>query len=110
MAAREALERVGIWQLVQPKLVYGENISQTFQFAESGNVDVALVALSLSVDSGGNWTLVPSELHSPLNQTLAVIKGAGNEPAARRFAEFINSPQGRTIMRRFGFLLPGEDS
>jgi len=108
-AAREALEHAGVWDAVAPKLVYGENISQTLQFAESGNVDAAIVALSLSVQSDGKWTLIPSELYSPLNQALAVIKGSRNDTAAREFAAFINGPLGRPIMRKYGFILPGEE-
>lgn len=109
LAAKEALGRAGIWEAVSPKLVYGENISQTLQFAESGNVDAAIVALSLSTQSDGKWKLIPSELHNPLDQALAVIKGARNETAARRFAAFINAPEGRAVMRKYGFVLPGEE-
>lgn len=109
-AAKEALGRAGVWDAVSPKLVYGENISQTLQFAESGNVDAAIVALSLSITSGGQWKLIPPELHNPLNQTLAVIKGAKNEAAAREFAGFINAPEGRRVMRKYGFVLPGEEA
>ena len=109
MAAREALQRAGIWEEVQRKLVFGENISQTLQFAESGNVDAAIVALSLSINSGGYWKLIPSELHNPLNQTLAVIKGAKHEASARRFAAFISAPQCRQVMRKYGFVLSGEE-
>ena len=109
-AAKEALGRAGVWETVSPKLVYGENISQTLQFAESGNVDAAIVALSLSLQSDGHWKLIPSELHNPLDQALAVIKGARNEAAARRFAAFINEPEGRAVMRKYGFILPGEEA
>jgi len=107
-AAREALESAGIWGSVEPKVVYGENIRQAMQYAETGNADVAITALSLSVGRNGHWTLIPEELHKPLDQALAVIKGSRKEQDARRFAEFINSPQGRTLMRKFGFILPGE--
>lgn len=110
MAAREALQRAGLWEAVQRKLVFGENVSQTLQFAESGNVDAAIVALSLSINSNGLWKLVPGELHNPLNQTLAVIRGARNEADARKFAAFIDRPEGRSVMRRYGFLLPGEEA
>lgn len=109
-AAREALQHAGVWEIVLPKLVYGENISQTLQFAESGNVDAAIVALSLSINSGGKWKLVPNELHNPLDQTLAVIRGAKNEADARKFAAFINEPEGRGVMRKYGFALPGEEA
>lgn len=108
-AARDALQAAGVLEAVRPKLVYGENISQTLQYAESGNADAALVALSLSTQSRGRWTLIPAELHKPLNQALAVIRGTQHEQEARRFAAFVNSPKGREVMRRYGFVLPGEE-
>ncbi|MGH9769410.1 MAG: molybdate ABC transporter substrate-binding protein [Blastocatellia bacterium] len=108
IAAREALQSTGAWRAVQPKLVFGENIVQTLQYAETGNVDAAIVALSISVGSSGRWTLVSREAHQPLNQALAVIRGTRREAEARRFAAFINSPSGRAVMRKYGFILPGE--
>lgn len=108
-AARQALQSAGIWDRVSSRLVFGENISQTLQFAETGNVDAAIVALSLSVNSEGRWVLISDQLHQPLNQALAVIKSTRHEAEARRFAAFINSPQGRPIMRKYGFVLPGEE-
>ncbi|HEX7313889.1 MAG TPA: molybdate ABC transporter substrate-binding protein [Pyrinomonadaceae bacterium] len=109
VAAREALQAAGVWETVSRKLVYGENISQTLQYAESGNVDAAVVALSLSTQSKGRWVLIPAELHKPLNQALAVVKNTKHEQEARRFAAFVNSAQGRGVMRRYGFVLPGEE-
>lgn len=106
MAAREALQSAGIWEAVKPKLVYGENIRQTLQFAETGNVDVAIIALSLSEKSNGQWTLVPDNLHKPINQALAVIKGTKNEKAAREFTAFVNGPQGQAILAKYGFEKP----
>ena len=107
-AAREALQRAGVWENVKSKLVYGENIRQTLQYAETGNVEVAIVALSLSLRSDGQWFLIPEELHKPLDQALAVIKGSKNEREAREFARFVMGSQGREIMRKYGFTLPGE--
>lgn len=109
MAAREALQSSNIWTAVEPKLVFGENVAQTLQYADTGNVDVAIVALSLSIQSNGRWVLVPEVLHKPLKQTLAVIKDTRHERVARQFAIFINGPQGRPVMRKYGFVLPGEE-
>jgi molybdate transport system substrate-binding protein len=106
MAARQALETAGIWEAVKPKLVYGDNIRQTLQFAQTGNVDVAIVALSLSIGSDGHWVLIPEDLHKPLDQALAVIKGTKHEQEARGFASFVNSARGREIMGKYGFELP----
>ena len=103
LAAKQALQSAGIWDRVQPKLVYGDNIRQTLQYAETGNVEVAIVALSLSIQSHGRWTLIPEDLHQPIDQALAVMKTTKNEPAARAFAAFISSSQGKAIMKKYGF-------
>jgi len=103
LAAKQALESVGIWDRVRPKLVYGDNIRQTLQYAETGNVDVSIVALSLSVQGHGRWTLIPEELHQPIDQGLGIIKTTKNEKAARAFIAFIEGPQGQEILKKYGF-------
>jgi molybdate transport system substrate-binding protein len=112
-AAKEALVKAGVWDAVAPKVVYGENVQQTFQFAQSGNAEVAIIALSLATVSGGRATPIDPALHSPLQQALVVCKGspesAGRmQDEGKRFAAFVGSEEGRGILRRFGFLLPGE--
>jgi molybdate transport system substrate-binding protein len=105
-AAREALESAGLWDAVKPKLVYGDNIRQTMQYAETGNVEVAIVALSLSVQSKGRWVLVDEKLHKPIDQGMAVIKGTKNELAARAFSDFVTGDKGREILKQYGFAFP----
>ncbi len=109
-AAKEALEKAGIWETVKPRLVFGENIAQTLTIADTGNVDVAIVALSLSVQGTGNWELIPAELHpeNPLMQMAAAITGTPREAEARAFIDFANGPTGHEIMKKYGFILPGE--
>lgn len=106
LAAKQALESAGVWEALKPKLVYGDNIRQTLQYAETGNVDVAIVALSLSQQSRGRWTLVPEQLHQPIDQGLAVIKSTHNEQASRAFAGFITGQRGKEILRKYGFAFP----
>lgn len=108
IAAREALQSVGIWDTVKPRLVLGENIRQTQQYAETGNVDVAIAALSLSVTKPGKWELIPENLHKPIDQMLAVVKSSKHQRQAQHFARFINGPKGRPLMKKYGFVLPGE--
>jgi len=109
VAAREALQSVGIWDEIQPKLVFGENIKQTQQYAETGNVDIAIAALSISVGKPGKWVLVSADLHKPLEQMLAVPKSASYPEVAKQFAAFINGEKGRPLMQKYGFVLPGEE-
>ncbi|HEY2743884.1 MAG TPA: molybdate ABC transporter substrate-binding protein [Polyangia bacterium] len=109
-AAEEALEKAGLWSALTPKLVYGENIQQTMQFAQTGNADVALVALSLAVVAPeGEWTAIDEADHLPIDQAMVVCgQHADRLARARRFASFVGSPAGRAIMTHYGFLLPGE--
>lgn len=106
MAAKEAMEKNGIWNKIKDKVVYAENIRQAMQYLETGNVDAAILALSVTMGSDINYTPIPQELYSPIEQTLAVIKGGKNEKKARELAEFINGPKGRAVMDRYGFGLP----
>jgi molybdate transport system substrate-binding protein len=109
MAARQALQHAGVWDKVQPKVVYGENVQQTLQFAQSGNADVAIVALSLATVTPGNATPIPTDLHDPIDQALVACRnGKAGSDAGRKFIAYVQSPRGHEIMRRFGFLLPGE--
>ena len=112
-AAKEALIKAGVWEAVSPKLVFGENVQQTLQFAQSGNAEVAIVALSLATVSGGKYEMIDPVNHLALDQALVVCKGSPEskgslQPVARTFTAFVNSEDGRAIMKRFGFLLPGE--
>lgn len=108
-AAREALVKRGVWESVKGKVVYGENVQQTLQFAQSGNAEAAIVALSLAlVAADGEYVLVEEKSHTPIDQALVVCgRGPATVPA-RALARFIDSNEGRAIMRRYGFLLSGE--
>jgi molybdate transport system substrate-binding protein len=107
-AAEEALRAVGVWEAVRPKLVYGENIRHTLQFLQTGAVDAGIVALSVADVPEISWTPIPPALHAPLNQAVAVLRRSAHPELAQAFIAFVNGPEGRPIMKRYGFVLPGE--
>jgi molybdate transport system substrate-binding protein len=107
-AAEEALRASGLWDSVRPKLVYGENIRQTLQFLQSGAVDAAIVALSVAAVPDIDWVLIDAGLHKPLDQMAAVVRRSARPELALGFIQFVNGAQGRPVMKRFGFRLPGE--
>jgi molybdate transport system substrate-binding protein len=110
--AEEALRASGIWDKVESKLVYGENIAQAAQFAQSGNAEVGIIALSLvagpEMAGQGSYSLVPDNLHQPLEQGFVVTKRAADNALAEAFAGYMRAPQARALMVRYGFALPGE--
>jgi molybdate transport system substrate-binding protein len=110
MRAREALQHKGLWDALQPYIVLGENVSQAAQFALSGNTQGGIIAYSLAlaptVKAQGNYELIPEDWHQPLRQRMALLKNAG--PVAEAFYAYINGPSAREIMKRYGFVLPGE--
>jgi molybdate transport system substrate-binding protein len=108
-AARDALTRAGVWSKIKDRLVYGENVQQTLQLAQTGNADVAVVGLSLALaQKNGSWSLVDENGYAPIDQALVVCTHGANAAGARKLAEFLNAPAGRAILKKYGFLLPGE--
>ncbi|MCL4488261.1 MAG: molybdate ABC transporter substrate-binding protein [Chloroflexi bacterium] len=105
-AARQALQNSKLWDGLQPKIVIAENIQQTQQYADSGNVDAAITARSLAVGSKGKWTEIPQGLYTPIDQALGVVKGRPNESTARAFAAFVTGPAGRAVLVKYGYGLP----
>jgi len=111
-AAVAALKKAGIYERVQPKLVYGENISQAAQFVQSGNAQAGIIALSLAISppmkDGKSWP-VPTEMHPAIEQAAIVLKSAKNKDAARAFLKFVKGKEGRTTLGKFGFVVPKPD-
>ena len=108
--AEEALRHAGLWDAIKDKLVLGENVAQAAQFATSGSTQGGIVAYSLtlapSVADRGAFALIPESWHRPLRQRMALLNGA--DDVAREFYAFLQGPAARAIMRRYGFVLPGE--
>lgn len=107
-AAKEALQSVGLWDQIEPKLVFGENVRQTLQYVQTGDAQAGIVALSVAGVPEITWTLLDDALHNPLDQALAVVASSPHPELAREFAAFINSHAGRPVMQKYGFVLPGE--
>lgn len=107
-AALEALESWGMWDELEDKLVYGNNIRETLQYTESGNVDVGIVALALAMQSDFEFMLIDEEEHEALLQALAVPTRSGHPEEAQEFIDFLFSEEGQEVMEEYGFVLPKE--
>jgi molybdate transport system substrate-binding protein len=110
--AEEALRHAGLWDALKDNLVVGENVSQAAQFATSANAQGGIIAYSLALSEQLNtlssFELIPAEWHQPLRQRMALLRNAG--PIAVRFYDYVQQPAGRTLLRKYGFILPGEAS
>jgi molybdate transport system substrate-binding protein len=109
LAAQQALESEGVWEALQPKLVRGENVRQTLQYIQTGDAQAGIIALSIADVAEISWVLLNEDLHQPLDQALAVVANSPQPEEARSFVALINSESGRSIMRKYGFVLPGEE-
>jgi molybdate transport system substrate-binding protein len=111
-AAEAAIKHSGIYDQLSRKLVFGENVSQAAQFVESGNAQAGLIALSHALapamkDKGRYW-IVPPEAYPTLNQAAVVLSRSKQKDAARRFLEFLRSPEATSLLTSYGFSLPAE--
>jgi len=104
-AAQQALERLGLWEQLKPKLVLGENVAQATQFVTSGSAQAGITALSLAVAPEvaklARHVVLPAELHAPLRQRMALLRSAS--PQAGGFYRFLQTPAAKVVLRRYGF-------
>lgn len=102
-AAVEALKALDLYDAVAPKLVTGENISQTLQFVESGNAELGFVAASQVVGKSGSVWAVPADLYAPILQDAVLLKTGQDNPVAQAFFAFLGSDAARTIIADAGY-------
>jgi molybdate transport system substrate-binding protein len=103
-AAQEALQHLGLWDRLKPKMVRGENVSQAFQYVVSGNAELGFVSLSQIAGSNenidGSYWEVPVEMYSPIIQQMILIK---DSRSARRFMSFLARDEIRELIGAFGY-------
>jgi len=109
-AARQALERLGLWADAQPKLVTAENISQAAQFVDTGSADAGFVALSAVLSprlrGRGRWAEVPAGLYEPLTQVAVVTARGRANPNAALYVAFLRGGAARAVLEGFGYAGP----
>jgi molybdate transport system substrate-binding protein len=109
-AAEAALKTAGLYDRVQDRLVYGENVAQTAQFVQTGSADVGLIALSLALaptmHAGGHYWEIPADGYPRLEQGGVILSRTGNVAAAQALRAYVLGERGKTILRRYGFFLP----
>lgn len=105
LAARETLQTLGLWDALQPRLVRGQSIAQTFALAETRNADLAFVALSQVIGYRGSATYVtvPEQLHAPLRQDAVMLRHGRDNVAARAFLTFLRSAPAAQTIESFGY-------
>jgi len=110
-AAVAALQHEQLYDRVKDKLVLGENISQTFELVHSGNADVGIVALSLvmapKVKDSGRFFAVPTSTYPPIRQGVVAIRSSQHKEAAKAFIAYLKRPETITLLKQYGFEVPG---
>jgi molybdate transport system substrate-binding protein len=108
LAARETLQKLGIWSKAEPKVVYADNISMAKQYGTSGNADAVFTAYSLVMKEGGRVIQVDDKLHAPIDQAMGIVAASKNQAAGREFMDFLLTGRGREILRGSGYRVPGK--
>jgi molybdate transport system substrate-binding protein len=101
---------MGLWSKVESKMVTGESITQTYQFAATGNAELAFVALSQITKDGkvteGSWWVVPANKYSAIKQCAVQLSAAKDPAAAKAFLTFLKGKKAAEIIRSFGYEMP----
>jgi molybdate transport system substrate-binding protein len=103
-AGIETLKTLNLYSKLEPKLVQGNNIAQTFQFVETGNADLGFVALSQLIgNSAGSRWMVPQALYAPIRQDAVLLKKGAANGAATAFLDFMEGSEARAIIEKYGY-------
>lgn len=109
VAAIETMTRMGVLAEVQPKIVQGDNIAQTYQFIATGNAQLGFVALSQVISDGrisqGSAWIVPGNLHAPIRQDAVLLTTGKDNPAAAALLSFLKGEKARAVIRSYGYEL-----
>ena len=107
LAAMQTLDKLGLTAQVQPRVVTGENIGQTYQFAASGNAQLGFVALSQVMEDGrlreGSAWVVPGNLHEPIRQDAIVLKPGQGSEAAAALMQYLRGDKARAVIKSYGY-------
>ncbi|MBX8534402.1 molybdate ABC transporter substrate-binding protein [Pseudomonas cichorii] len=109
LAATQVLGKLGLIEATKAKIVEGQNITQAYQFASTGNAELGFVALSQiykdgKLTSGSAW-IVPAELHDPIKQDAVILNKGKDNPAAKALVEYLKGPQAANVIKSFGYQL-----
>ena len=102
-AAVESLKHAGLWDAVQPRIVYADNISMAKQYGTSKNADAVFTAYSLVLKEAGKVIQVDEALHQPIVQKLGVLVHSQRRDDAQSFTRFVLSEPGRAVLARYGY-------
>ena len=105
-ASVDVLKGAGLWDTVQPKLVYGTSISMAKQYASSGSASAAFTAYSLVIHEKGTVLKIDSDFHKPIEQALGIVAASTRIAEANQFRSFLLGAEGRTMLANSGYLLP----
>lgn len=106
-AAVATLRKLGLYDSVRARIVQGENIAQAWQFASTGNAELAFVAQAQvwrdgRFTAGSGW-IVPDTMHAPIRQDAALLARGAANPAARALLDYLRTDQARALIRGFGY-------
>jgi len=103
-AAVETMKALNIYDTLQPKIVQGQNIAQTFQFIDTGNAELGFVALAqVAFVTGGSRWVVPGKLHAPILQDAVLLKPGADSAAANAFLAFLKGKEAIAVIEKFGY-------
>jgi molybdate transport system substrate-binding protein len=107
-AGEQVMKALGVYSKIEPKIVTGQSITQTYQFVASGNAELGFVAMSQVMKGikGSRW-IVPQNLYAPIVQDAVLLKPGADDAGAKAFLEFLKTAAASKIIQSYGYAMPG---
>ncbi|PJC86082.1 molybdate ABC transporter substrate-binding protein [Vibrio sp. HA2012] len=107
LAAQQAMEKLGIYSVLEPKFVMGKGLNPTYQFVVTGNADVGFLAMSQVYKDGqfadGSHWEIPADLYAPIKQDAVLLSKGQNNSAAKHLMDYLQSTRAKALIASFGY-------
>ena len=103
--ARIALQNLGLWERMQPRIVFANDVRATLTYVQTGNADAGFLYQTdaATADDVAVLDIVPVDSYADVVYPAAVVQSGKNDEGARAMLEFLKSEAGKEIFRRHGF-------
>jgi len=114
---RQALEKLGLWEKLQPKIQLTDHPITAYKWVAKGRAQASFAYRSCPLESAPEKLAyskvriiqsVPRNLYDPAYATIGILKQSAHRRLAKAFVAFLESDEGRRILIENGVPNPAE--
>lgn len=105
--AKQVLDAARLWEPLEPKLVFADNVRQVLDYVARGEVEAGFVyRTDAELMKDKVRVVLTAQGHSPVTYPAAVATDSRQAALAREFVNFLFTAEAQGVLARYGFSKP----